>query len=83
MAYMRYINVSVEKIKSNELGLDFDRLLHKTIALAKGLICNSIRKLDKQSLQELRRLSVPGSKKPILFVAPLMADDLDEKNHVS
>lgn len=79
MAYMRYINISVEKINNGELGLDFDKMLHKTIGLAKGLICNSMRKFDKSSLQELRGLAVPGSNKPILFVAPLMTDELAEQ----
>ncbi|UJR11563.1 hypothetical protein I4U23_015743 [Adineta vaga] len=82
-AYMTYISVSVERIKTNEVGLDFDRLLHKTISLSNGLICNSMRELDKQSLKELRQQTVPGSDKPILFVAPLMSEDFHQKQHIS
>lgn len=83
MAFIRYINISVEKIESGELGLDFDRRMHNTIRLANGLICNSIYELDKQVLKELRQRSVPGSNSPILFVAPLMSEDLGYKRHVS
>ncbi|CAF1560601.1 unnamed protein product, partial [Adineta steineri] len=83
LAYLGYISASVAKIKSGELGLDFDRLLHKTISVAKGLICNSIRELDKQSLNDLRQQTVPGSNRPIFFVAPLMSDVLNQQQHVN
>ncbi|CAF4124270.1 unnamed protein product, partial [Adineta steineri] len=82
LAYLGYISASVAKIKSGELGLDFDRLLHKTISVAKGLICNSIRELDKQSLNDLRQQTVPGSNRPIFFVAPLMSDVLNQQQHI-
>jgi hypothetical protein len=82
MAFMRYINISMDKIESGGLGLNFDRQMHETISLAKGLICNSILELDGQVLNELRRQSLPGSNIPILFVAPLMSEDLDQKRHV-
>ncbi|CAF2989490.1 unnamed protein product [Rotaria sp. Silwood2] len=56
--------------------------MHETIPLAKGLICNSILELDEQILNELRRQSVPGSNIPILFVAPLMSEDIGQKQQV-
>jgi hypothetical protein len=82
MAFINYINVSVNKIESGELGLDFDRKMHKTIRITKGLIYNSVLELDQQILKEFRQRSVPGSNTPILFVAPLMSEDLNHKQHV-
>jgi hypothetical protein len=82
MAFMHYINMSMNKIESDDLGFDFDRQMHAAIPLAKGLICNSILELDEEVLNKLRRQSVPGSNIPILFVAPLMSEDLGQKLHV-
>nr|ACD54606.1 UDP-glucosyl transferase-like protein [Adineta vaga] len=79
-AHMNYINLSLKKIQNDESGIDFDRSLHKAMSFVKGLVCNSIRELDRQSLQDLRQQTVPGSDKPIFFIAPLMPEDhLDEK----
>ena len=83
-AYLAYMDASVERVNSNEAGLDCDRLLHKTISLTKGLICNSMRDLDKKLLKELRRqTAVPGSDKPVHFVAPLISEDFNQKQNVS
>lgn len=79
MAFTRYINMSTERIKGNELGLDFDRQMHKTIPLTKGLICNSAVELDKQALDELRQQLGPIAKTPILFVTPLMSEEIVQK----
>ncbi|CAF1659083.1 unnamed protein product, partial [Adineta ricciae] len=83
-AYLAYMDASVERVNSNEAGLDFDRFLHKTISLAKGLICNSMRDLDKKFLKELRhQTTVPGSDKPVHFVAPLMSEDFNQKQNTA
>ena len=82
MTFMRYINTSMDKVKSDEVGFNFDRQMHATIPLAKGLICNSFLELDGHVLHELHRQSVPGSRMPILFVAPLMSEDFGQKRHV-
>jgi hypothetical protein len=82
MTFTRYINISRAKIENSGLGLDFDRQMHKTIPLVKGLICNSIVELDEQILHELRRQSVPGANISVLFVAPLISENPGQKQHV-
>jgi hypothetical protein len=79
MAYMRYINISKEKIDNGELVLNFDRQMHKTIPLAKGLIYNSIFEFDEQAVNELRRQSVHSSNIPVLFVAPLISEGIEHQ----
>ena len=74
------MDASIERVNSNEADLDLDRLLHKTISLARGLICNSMGDLDKQSLKELRRQkAVPGADKPVHFIVPLVFEDFSQK----
>lgn len=82
MSFMRYINISMDKIKNGKLESNFDRQINATISLAEGLICNSILELDEPVLNELRQKSLPGSNMPVLFVAPLMSEDLDQKRYV-
>lgn len=82
MAFIRYINITLDKIKSGKLPVNFDRHINETISFVRGLIFNSILEFDEQILNELRRQSLPGSNMPILFVAPLMPEDLDQKRNV-
>lgn len=82
MSFIRYINITMEKIKTGKLESNFDQQINQTISLAKGLVCNSIFELDEQVLKELRQKGLPGSSVPVLFVAPLMSDDPDQKRNV-
>lgn len=82
MAFMRYIQVSMDWIKRGGSELNFDRQMHKAIFLTKGLICNSVFEFDRQSLSDLRTQSIPGSNASILFVAPLILDSHNQKQQV-
>lgn len=82
MTFMRYINTSRDQVENGGLAVDFDRQMHKTIPLAKGLICNSFLELDKEVLNEFRQQPVPGSNISVLFVAPLISKIHAQKQHV-
>lgn len=82
MSFMRYINITMEKIKAGKLESNFNQQINETISLARGLICNSVFELDEQILNELRRKALPGSSLPVSFVAPLMSNNPDHKQNV-
>ena len=82
MTFTRYINKSRETVENGGLGLNFDRQLHKTIPLANGLICNSFLELDKPVLNELRQQTTSGANMSILFLAPLISENLGQKQDV-
>jgi len=79
LSFIRYINITLDKINNGQLVSDFDSYINQTVSLANGLIFNSIFELDQRILEVFRQqTSLPGSQMPILFVAPLISDSVNQ-----
>ncbi|CAF1613062.1 unnamed protein product, partial [Adineta ricciae] len=73
VAFVDLADTFIKKVKSGEVGSNYENLMYQTIAPIKGIICNSILEFDKEVLRTLRQRSLPGSNTSILFVAPIIS----------